>query len=100
MSRTNVPFVSPSPCTPLARFWRYSVLRTELLRASAQSIRAPRGGFAYGDEGAALDLQGGRAPLDSQLGVAVNWKHPATLNIVSINSITARVIPGSLYFIS
>jgi len=43
------------PLHPFSALLRYSVLRTELLRASAQSSRTSCGGFAYGDEGAALD---------------------------------------------
>ena len=50
-----------------------------LLRAGAQSSRAPHGVSALraevspsGDEGAALDSQGGLVPLDSRFGVAVS----------------------------
>ena len=48
-------FVSPTH-TPLALFCRFAVLRTEVSPS--------------GDKGAALDLQGGRVPLDSLLVVA------------------------------
>ena len=44
------------PHTPLAPFCRFAVLRTEVSPS--------------GDKGAALDLQGGRVPLDSLLVVA------------------------------
>ena len=64
----------------------YSVRSTATLRAGAQSSRAPHGVSALraevspdGDEGAALDSQGGRVPLDSRFGIAVSGTRTAKL---------------------
>ena len=59
--------------TPLERFFtfncaparRVAVLRTELPH-SVRSVSPD------GDKGSALDLQGGRVPLDSRLGIEVS----------------------------
>ena len=56
-------------CAPARRV---TVLRTEL----PHSVRSVSPG---GDEGAALDSQGGRVPLDSRLGVAVSGTFAAKL---------------------
>ena len=68
------------PPHPFSAFWTF------LLRAGAQSSRAPHGVSALraevspsGDEGAALDSQGGRVPLDSRLGIAVSGTRTAKL---------------------
>ena len=66
--------VGENSCFPPHPFSAFLII---LLRAGAQSSRAPHGVTALraevspsGDEGAALDSQGGRVPLDSQYGVA------------------------------
>ena len=67
------------PPHPFSAFERFDC-------AGAQSIRAPHGVSALraevspdGDEGAALDSQGGRVPLDSRLGIAVSGTRTAKL---------------------
>ena len=59
--------------TPLALFWRLAVLPHGVTAHFVRSI-SPNG-----DEGAALDSQGGRVPLDSLLGVATSGTLAAKL---------------------
>ena len=61
------------PHTPLALFWRLAVLPHGVTAHFVRSI-SPNG-----DEGAALDSQGGRVPLDSLLGVATSGTLAAKL---------------------
>ena len=75
--------VGENSCFPPHPFSAFLII---LLRAGAQSCRAPHGVAALraevspsGDEGAALDSQGGLVPLDSRFGVAVSGTLAAKL---------------------
>ena len=61
------------PHTPLALFGRFDC-------APARRVAALRAEVSPdGDEGAALDSQGGRVPLDSRFGIAVSGTLAAKL---------------------
>ena len=61
------------PPHPFSAFWTFNC-------APARRVAALRAEVSPdGDEGAALDSQGGRVPLDSRLGVAVSGTLAAKL---------------------
>ena len=71
VSQTN--FVCLPDPHPFSAFWRLAVLPHGVTAHFVRSI-SPNG-----DEGAALDSQGGLVPLDSRLGIAVSGTRAAKL---------------------
>ena len=71
VSQTNfVCLPDPHPFSAFLTFDCAPARRVAALRAEVSP---------YGDKGSALDLQGGRGPLDSRLGIAVSGTFAAKL---------------------
>ena len=71
VSQTN--FVCLPDPHPFSAFWTFNC-------APARRVSALRAEVSPdGDKGSALDLQGGRVPLDSRLGIAVSGTRAAKL---------------------
>ena len=76
MTRFYILLVGENSCFPPHPFSAFERFDCAPARRVPHFVRSVSPG---GDEGAALDSQGGRVPLDSRLGIAVSGTYAAKL---------------------